>query len=91
MRSVRSILLQHPTAAQRELAVEEKKKLELHADPPEDILLLGHMVEDVKIMEEMMQGLVFNRDDYRGSLRVAKGAAKRFSDRCARLLGEAAE
>jgi hypothetical protein len=60
----------------------------LPKEPPEQILLLGHMVADIEIMQAELRGLMFAGPDYRSKLRVVRGAAKRISDRCAKLLGE---
>lgn len=66
----------------------QAKRKPLHQEPDEEILLLGLMIEDLDIMAGMLRGLAYQREDYRGSLRVARGAAERFKARCTRLIGD---
>jgi hypothetical protein len=64
----------------------------LHQEPEEDIVLLGLMLDDVRIAGEMLRALAYSSSDgYCGNLRVVSGAADRLRKRAARLLKEAAE
>lgn len=64
-------------------------RLTLFEEPEEEIRLLGLMVQDVKLAEQMLVNLhVQNSADYRSNLIVARGAAERLKQRCTRLLGD---
>jgi hypothetical protein len=52
------------------------------------MLLLGHMLYDAELQDERLRELPFDTRNYRGNLRVIRGAAVRMADRCAKLLGE---
>ena len=64
------------------------ERVKLYEEPAEELLLLGLMIEDIALVEKMLRTLPFARDDYRGNLRVIRGAARRMIERTARLLGE---
>jgi hypothetical protein len=79
-----------PLPQDRRTAPDEKKKVALFVEPEEDILLLGLMMSDSKIIADVLQTLPFGAvDAYRGNLRVVAGATERLCKRCAKLLGEA--
>lgn len=71
-------------------AEETPPPADLYVEPEEDLLVLGEMLHDAATMGEMLRELPYSRLDYRGNLRVVRGAAVRMADRCAKLLGETA-
>ncbi len=82
----RSIVFTPPATAVRE-ARENDRMQSKATDPGEAVLLYGHMLGDVAILDAELRGLLFAAD-YRSSLRVVRGAARRLEERAARLLGE---
>lgn len=67
----------------------EKERVVLAEEPEDAVLVLGDMVRDASLILDKLKRLPFaGPDGYRGELRVILGAAKRTSERCARLLGE---
>jgi len=76
------------------LARVDDRTVEIHlaAEPEEDILLLGLMMQEVGLMQEMLRNLhkgpVAN---YRSNLYVCRGACERLKARCTRLLGDGVE
>jgi len=57
-------------------------------DADEEILQLGQMHRDAKLVVDMLKQLPFKPDDYRGTLRVIAGAAERIRGTCARLIDD---
>jgi hypothetical protein len=62
--------------------------VELAHEPDDDILLLGLMLADTRVIFDQLQGLPFDADEYRGSLRVVREATKRILKRCNTLIGD---
>ena len=77
-----------PAASVRETREADRAQEKLAADPQEAVLLYGHMLTDVEIIQTELRGLMFAGADYRSRIRVVRGAAKRLEDRAAKLLAE---
>src|ERR1700730_13269134 len=63
-------------------------QLQLYDKPDDQILLHGEMIRDNATIEQILQGLPFAGQQYRGNLRVVISAAMRIRDVCLALLGE---
>lgn len=60
----------------------------LHTEPEDMVLLFGLMLEDVRIMQDLLGALPFAGANYSGNLRVVRGACERLRIRCTRLIGD---
>lgn len=77
-----------PAADVRETREADRAQEKVTDDPQEAVLLYGHMLTDVDVIQAELRGLMFSGGDYRSRLRVARSAAKRLEERAAKLLGE---
>jgi hypothetical protein len=79
------------TPPERAVRLTEAERMKLYQDPDNDVTLFGLMTEDVQIMGKLLQVLPFAGDAYRGNLRIIRGACRRLSARCTKLIGEGEE
>jgi hypothetical protein len=84
----RSTITFQPSSLRVREAIEEAKKTDSFEDPPDQVVLYGHMTGDTEIISALIRALPFSGSEYRSNLRIARGACKRLADRCAKLLGE---
>jgi len=82
--ATRSIVFTPPASTPAAL----ETALQVHVEPDDMVLLFGLMIEDVKIMQELLAVLPFAGSSYRGHLRVVRGACERLRLRCTKLLGD---
>lgn len=66
----------------------KEPQLQIFDKPEDQILLHGEMIRDASTITEILQGLPFAGNDYRGNLRVIISANLRIRDVCLALLGE---
>ena len=69
----------------------ETDRIRIFQEPEEDILLLGLMMSESNTISNLIRGLPHSRDDYRGNLRVIRGAAERVKLYATRLIGDQEE
>jgi hypothetical protein len=83
----RTSIIFQPAATQVRQALEDAKRSDSYEDPPDQVVLFGHMTADTEIISELIRALPFAGSEYRSNLRIARGACKRLAGRCAKLLG----
>lgn len=84
----KSMIFTPPAVDVRETREADREAAQIAADPPEGVLLFGHMLTDAEILQGELRGLLFAGSEYRSRLRVIRSAALRLSERAAKLLGE---
>lgn len=86
--STDSMVFTPPGAMIREQREADVIQAKAEEDPREEVLLYGQMLTDAQILNHELRRLLFSAADYRSTLRVVRGAAKRLEERAAKLLGE---